>query len=102
MTRGVVSEDPSFPFDLVRTGTKIRPETFLCKRVSRERLESWLVRMHQAANNKNRALNFSHLKLKHLRWVFSRHFLVKLFENGREVLLFLKNAQFAGRDRNRN
>jgi anaerobic magnesium-protoporphyrin IX monomethyl ester cyclase len=99
MGKGLVSEDPSFPFDLLRTTTAIRAETFLGTRISREELEKWFVRMNDAAADKNRRLNFSHLRLKHLRYVFSKHFISKLLKNRQEVLLFLKNARFKGRNK---
>lgn len=98
MGRGLVSEDPTFPFALVRTSSSIRASTFLCNRITKEKLEEWLVRMNEAAENKNRSLNFSHLKLKHLRYLFSGHFIGKLLKNWQEVVLFLRNARFRGRN----
>ena len=97
MKKGLVSEDPNFPSALVQTSDSVHVETFLCNRISKETLEEWLVRMDKAAEDKNRSLNFSHLKLKHLRYMFSIHFIGKLLKNWKEVLMFLRNAKFKGR-----
>lgn len=92
--RNVVSEDPCFPFELEGASQTIRAEKFLCSRISMEKLQEWMDRISEAARDKSRSLNFSHLRPRHLRYVFSRHFIGKLFKNLQEAILFLRNARF--------
>jgi coproporphyrinogen III oxidase-like Fe-S oxidoreductase len=95
--RNVVSEDPCFPFELEGASHTIRAQKFLCNRISMEKLQEWMDRISEVAKNKSRSLNFSHLRLRQLQYVFSGHFLSKLFKNLQEAILYLRNARFKTR-----
>lgn len=94
MEKNLVSEDPNFPFELVRTSAIIHAETLLCNQISKAKLEEWLVRMNAAARDKNRRLDLSSLRINHLRYIVSKHFITKLLKSPEEVYLFLKNSKF--------